>query len=465
MKDIFKILLCIYLSLSLSIEAKAQSSIVTYSPSTSTMFGDATRFGCHYNDWSTYYVRYNDSSYFCYTLDLVFLYAAFSTKLQFEPSFIITDFKSLVNIQCFIGSYQGVGMHGFFDYNYSSPSTSHNFYVKKLSAVDNLKRMAGIKTSDPAMFNQTKAFAIGEKSHSSDAPPKNYILEFYAIGIGFSSPYYYAQLPFNTAATGERETADDVITLDHYVIFATRDTRNGHAPVNLRISDTTNVLQNADIGYQWQFLLSSYEKVVSELRLLPLDDNYFVLTYIKHDSRINKYYLCVHRIHLHDFLAGNNTIVSREILIDGSCTDLVDVIFDPTVRILVTLLNGTGKSELYHDDPYATINSPVSKLTYSDGNFYSIDTLGEMYSSSPDYYIAAGDSVFFTQNISNGVVIEESCLEITDMKSLLCDSPKIRIIYDPLESFCETKFSYQMIKQPKYFEGFDKCNFYKKANP
>ena len=75
-------------------------------------------------------------------------------------------------------------------------------------------------------------------------------------------------------ATGEQEIADDVITLDNHVIFTTRDNRNLHPPVNLRISDTN--LTTSDINVQWQFLLPQYETVYGEIRLQPLPYRQFV---------------------------------------------------------------------------------------------------------------------------------------------------------------------------------------------
>lgn len=52
--------------------ATAQSSLMTYSPSSSSLIGDASRIGNHLLDYFTFYMRYNDSSYFCSELDAVY---------------------------------------------------------------------------------------------------------------------------------------------------------------------------------------------------------------------------------------------------------------------------------------------------------------------------------------------------------------------------------------------------------
>jgi hypothetical protein len=212
-----------------------------------------------------------------------------------------------------------------------------------------------------------------------------------------------------------------------------------------------------DISFQWQFLLPSYEQVVSELRLLPLDDKYFVLTYNIFNTLDNTYYLCIHRIQLAGLLAGNNIIVSHEIKIDGNCKELVDIVYDPDVNTLVILMNGNEKSEIYHDNPFSNANSNVSKLLFSDGCLVSLDTMGEFYHSIPDWYMALGDSVFFCQNISTGAMIAESCLDIVNVISYLRESPQIALIEDPLDYFFDRKSVVLFDVLNEYFGGYEKC--------
>ena len=96
--------------------AKAQSSLVTYSPSSSTLIGGSSRIGYHYYDYFTFYMRYNDSSYLCSELDAA-LWSPLPTagKVHLDQDLVITDFSSIYGRQCFIGSYQGVGMYGWQD--------------------------------------------------------------------------------------------------------------------------------------------------------------------------------------------------------------------------------------------------------------------------------------------------------------------------------------------------------------
>lgn len=47
------------------VKAQIMSVMGNFSPSTSTLIGSASRIGYDDNNMSTYYMRYNDSSYFC----------------------------------------------------------------------------------------------------------------------------------------------------------------------------------------------------------------------------------------------------------------------------------------------------------------------------------------------------------------------------------------------------------------
>ena len=430
------------------------SSKATYSPHNTTLMGANSRFGYHDNNWSTYFMRYNDTTFFCSTNYSTVMTTPTSCKVPMPNTLIINDFKVFYGYQGFIGSFQGVGMFGL-AYTYNSMNTNYFDFIK-LPAVDQLNRIAVIlkpySSGHPA---QLKAFAIGDKVLSK-GPKQSYLLEFYAQGNGFMDPYSYAPLAFDHI-TEKQEIADDVIIVGERVVFATRDTRSRHAPVNLRITDTNNFLSNPNIDIQWQIWLPSNQKICSELRLLHLHHDYFILAYIIYDTQVGKYYLCTNKIKLNDFLCLNNTIVSHKILIGGDCTNLVDIVYEPDVNTLVLLLNGNDQSELYHTDPYSTTSTYTTKLYYPDGNLYSIDTIGDYPYLYHNIYVAMGDNRFFSQNVSYGTSIFESCLNITKLEMLMQKPPVIEKIEDPVARYTDSKEINNYEKEGLYYFGQTSC--------
>lgn len=428
-----------------------------FSPSTSTLIGSASRIGYDDNYWSTYFMRYNDSSYFCshYNYGYWALWApsVSSNKIALPQSFVITDFKKFLSDPGYIGSYQGVGMYGYsLDYNLSS---GNYLRIITLPEVDQLNRTAVAHPSGNNAVVGMKFFSIGEKTDARYSMPQSYILEYYLWG---NSTYLYAPLASNPTLN-EQEIADDVITINDYVVFATRDTRKKHKLVNLRISDTNNVLSsNTDIDVQWQFLLPSYEELYGKLRLLPLDDGLFVLAYTVFNTNDGEYYLCVHLIESSNLPTGIIVITSHEIKINKECSDLTDMIFEPRVQTMVVLLNGEGKSAFYHFDPYAITNTSVFILDYDDGNFYSIDTDGGDYSLNEVLYIAMGDRTIFLQNIFNGPGVEMSCLDLTEIKSFLKEPPIIKILKDPLPRYSDDQGYDERYSDAPLFYGTRTCN-------
>lgn len=456
MKKIFKILIIIYLIASVPIDARGQSSLATYNPSSSTLINSASRIGFHIIDYFTFFMRYNDSSYFCSEHNLNLWHPIpIAFKINITPDFIITDFTKFKAHLGFIGSYQGVGMYGWTGVNNQPNVPPYSFlYLFKMPTVDRLKRVTSIWGNQNSIPSSIKTFSIGEKSGSSDT----HFMEFYAGGLNEFVPYYYAPMPCDSVNPSKTEIADDVITLSHYVVLATRDFRSGHARINLRISDTANVLLNTDIDNQLQLWIPINEKVVSELRLTPLKPDVFVLSYVKHNPLINVYYLCINKIIITDLLGGYNTIVSHEIKLNPQCIDLVDVIYMPGVHKMVLLLNGNGESELYHVDPFSNTNSFTSKLVYSDGCFYSLDTIGNYYQTMPNCYTAIGGNVIFCQEISNNSnIIDETCLDIESEFYLLQDPPTLGKLKDPLKRCTAERDYIPLFFQDPSFAGNRTC--------
>lgn len=413
------------------VKAQVMSAMGNFSPSTSTLIGSASRIGFDNGSWSTYYMRYNDSSYFCdhhtYGYWPVWAPAISSTRVTMPQDFVITDFKKFLNDPGYIGSYQGMGMYG-----YSLGYNLYNYNYFRIITLPDVSQLNRTTVAHPTGQNATigmKFLSIGEKTDYRHSNPQSYLLEYY---LWANTTYTYAPLAYNPQSN-EQEIADDVITHENYVIFATRDTRSGYAPVNLRISDTNGVLINTSINYQWQFLLPDYDSLSSEVRLINLDGKEFVLAYTKCNRRENNaYYLCVHRIDLINFLSNNNSIVTHEIPINKRCVNIADMVFNPNVRTLVILLNGHSQSELYHLNPYSNTTDIIAKLDYPDGSFHSIDTVMSDYNSNEIMYVAMGDSVTFLQNLST---VNHSCFNITPQVSLLRTPPTIGYIKDPLEHY------------------------------
>ncbi len=451
MKKYCKFLFFISLANCISYGVSAQSALSTFSPSSSTLIGNASRIGYHYSDRSSYYMRYNDTSYLCCAIsDALVNSSPSSNKIPMPQDFVISDFKKFRVVQGFIGSYQGVGMFGRInEFDILSPSL--NIHTYKLPAVDRLSRIAiGLPP------NKTKAYAIGETFNQSAGVFQSFLMEFYAEGVNSNAIYKYAPLACNLSP-GKQEFADDVITLNNYVIFATRYIRSGQKTISLRISDTTDVLSHSSIDFLWQLLTSSDEVLSGKLRLIPLDNNYFILAYIMFDGVISRYYLCVDRISLHDLLLGiNNSIVSHKIMIEKDCSELTDIIFEPDVRTLVILLNGE-RSEFYHVDPYSNTDDNAYKLDYLDGNLFSIDTIGDYMGLNGDRYFAMGEDDIFWQDISNGVVITNSCLPITKTKFLLHDSPRINIINEAINRYADNRVFINHPVIPDIFYGSRTC--------
>lgn len=68
-------------------------------------------------------------------------------------------------------------------------------------------------------------------------------------------------------------------------------------------------------------------------------------------------------------------------------------------------------------------------------------------------YFSVGDSLFFGQDISNGIVIDTSCLDISLVKAKLQDSPTIESIKDPLDGYSDTKQTLPYNKEAVLFNG------------
>ena len=200
------ILFALILVISGNSNAQSLNSKSVFSPSSSTLVSEASRLGHHNNGWLTYYIRYNDTSYFCSMLyPTIWSVAPCSIKIPLPQDLVITDFEKFHSYQGFIGSFRGKGMYGRTFY-YNMTYAPNNIQVYGLPAVDCLSQIATIKSS--GLF-QTKAFAIGSKKMPSSYGSQSYILEFYAEGSGSSGQYCYAPLSYDTVS-GRQERADDV---------------------------------------------------------------------------------------------------------------------------------------------------------------------------------------------------------------------------------------------------------------
>lgn len=461
MKNKYVLLSLIYFLFLLpsNIEAQIWSAETVYFPassSISTLKNSATRFGYHANDRSTYYMRYDDTSYFCSGLNVaMWISTPTSYKIPMPQNFVITSFEKFRNCQGFVGSYQGVGMYGrALSYNFTL--YPNEIQVFKLPTVNILHRIAAGVSSSGYGLGLTKVLATADKTEPSRSSRISNILEFYAEGTA-NGPYLFAPLAYDPV-TGEQEIADDVIMQDGYAIFATRDSRHNHAYVNLRIADTHNVLLSTEIDSQWRFLLQPNENVLGEIRLRPLDKDFFVMAYVVHDIVSDAFFLNIHKIILSDFLLGNNTIETHVIKLERSVSTLVDIIYEPVVKTMVVLLNGEDRSVLYHVDPYFSTGTFAYKLDYSNGNLYSLDTIrDDVYTSPIAMYVAAGGGRFFSQDISNGVVPIASCLTYTKIETPEMTPPSFVEVADPIDCFTNNKSFVLLGEKAILFDGIKPC--------
>lgn len=134
------------------------------------------------------------------------------------------------------------------------------------------------------------------------------------------------------------------------------------------------------------------------------------------------------------------------------------MIYETDVNTMVVLLNGNDKSVLYHFDPYSSSSSTTIVLDYPDGNLYSIDTVGDHVNI--DMYVAMGDSTFFSQDISNGIAIDYSCLDIKKKEMPLQQPPLIEKIKDPITGYSAEKDITHLIRPSVYFFGTRICDDY-----
>lgn len=453
MKKYCKFLFFISLANCISYGVSAQSALSTFSPSSSTLIGNASRIGYHYNNRTSYYMRYNDASYICCALsDALVISSPSSVKIPMPQDFIISDFKKFRAVQGFIGSYQGVGMFGHInEIDILSPSLFIQAF--KLPAVDRLSRIAICLPP-----TKTKAFAIGEKEIPSAGINQSYLLEFYAEGAGSNAPYKY--IPLVCIPESEtQEIADDVITLGENIVFATRYIATKQKTIILRVSDTSAALSSIDIKIRRELLLQSYEILSSKLRMIPLDNVNFILTFIIFDERSNAYRLRVLKINLPDFLSGVNSIVSHEIRISKGCSELADMIYEPDVQTMVILLNGEG-SEFYYVNPYSVTNDNIYELEYPDHNFYSIDSIGNYTGLNRNGFYAMGRNEIFWQIFSNIFVFGGSCLPKTQPAFILCDSPQLNSSLNRLSLYVDNRVYVPFNKTSDLFYGLRTCSIF-----
>ena len=134
------------------------------------------------------------------------------------------------------------------------------------------------------------------------------------------------------------------------------------------------------------------------------------------------------------------------------------MIYKPNAQTMVVLLDGEDGSMLFHLDPYSSTNDIAVDLKYPSGHFYSIDTLGANGYLDDTLYIAMGGNVIFTQNISNGINIEASCLDMGKVKMLLREPPIIKKVKDPLDFYSDNRNDNSIQPIDEIYYGTRTCN-------
>lgn len=120
-------------------------------------------------------------------------------------------------------------------------------------------------------------------------------------------------------------------------------------------------------------------------------------------------------------------------------------------------MNGGDRSTFYHIDPSATTNTPVYKLDYPDGELYSLDTLRDSNTLPVAMYVAMGGNKIFCQDISNGVCVSGSCLDVTRLDMPLVPQPEYEKIYDPIDCFTDNRIYFFFNESAEFFNGTLEC--------
>ncbi len=397
-----------------------KSNVSSYFPNT---FEEHTRVMYYHDDYALTFIDSLGAPYIIARLPYVYL-GLTPTLVHFKmplPNRLVFSEMKKVNVTpWFCGSQNGNGVYGRISTNIYNLFSPTNVTWAKLSDMNNLKRHEYIRQMlDPY---HRRVYAIGE---TNTPQYRTHIVELEILGINIheNDPYLYA-------TAHEKEYFNDLKLIADHIIYTTRDDRRDNYPVNLRLSQIENVLAGTEIDTQWQFNLdTTMESVIGEVFITRLETGgpFFEVSYIKYNSRIDKYILCMHKIILDDLLnLVCNTIVSQELVIPKG-EEILDIKCDETYQVLFVLMQkDDNRSVFYHTSPYKNNNYMAVRLESSAGEkYYSIDTLMASFFSTDPYYVAWGGNKTITQEFTTDGAIHQSCLSSSEEEVTIVEPIKI----------------------------------------
>lgn len=411
-----------------------QANYSSFFPSTNE---EATRVLYHQSDLSLVYIDSVNHPYLCFNhttapftpLSPLFNYTTSSLPVPIQ----ITDLKKKSVFEFSGGSYHNsitpLGFYGQIQYSaITLQPTSIRTY--KLNEFNNLKKICPVPRFVNDSLLDLRLFTIGETHNTWGSVDKNHLLELHIFGHGISESTPYPYATFNA-----QETADDITSTSNWLAVSTRDTRADHAPINLRVSNLTQVLGNTEIDYQWQFFLSNQERPVGKVLLARLQDDDIEMCYIKHNAIENSYLLCLHRIRIPDLAIGNGVLGTQEFKVNPNEV-LEDVMYISETETLVVLTNRENQySIFYHTLPFVPSPYLAIRLESAVGDkYYSLSKVdNHLWPAGFCLYQAWGGSQFFMQEVGPSGSAAASCLSLFKSDAIIKAPEKTQKNWEPLE--------------------------------
>ena len=413
-----------------------QANYSSFFPSTNE---EATRVLYHQSDLSLVYIDSVNHPYLCFnhtsapftSLAPLFYYSTMNLPFQIK----VNDMKKKLAFEFLCGNFTSI--YDYNNYGYYArvsyqigvgiPNALHLF---QLDDIKNLKKAEPVITLYNDSITESRLFAIGETHNTWGSVDKNHLLELHIFGHGISESTPYPYATFNT-----QETADDITSTSNWLAVSTRDTRADHAPINLRVSNLTQVLGNTEIDYQWQFFLSKDEKIVGKALLEHLQDDELEMCYIKYNAIENRYLLCLHRIRIPDLAIGNGVLGTQEFKVNPDEV-LEDIMYISETETLVVLTNRENQySIFYHTLPFVPSPYLAIRLESAVGDkYYSLSKVdNHLWPAGFCLYQAWGGSQFFMQEVGPSGSAAASCLSLFKSDAIIKAPKKTQKNWEPLE--------------------------------
>ena len=274
------------------------------------------------------------------------------------PGLEIKDLFVHGNNTYFCGSYLGKGAYGWFPIDTSFTLTS-SIQIYPVNQVDTLRKLVVC----PDTLGRVHLTAIGV----SNANNQHCILE---VPNTVSSSYKLAFV--NPAGGWHDEVLDDVVLTDDYVVFVSRDKREGVGELTFRYSSPVNVLGNPLIDTHYHILTTNSETSYP-VAATRMDGNDFAVGYTAGNAAET-------RVHYLTAGSGINLIHSQSTSVCGTAR-MMDMTYHSTTG-KVTLLwpDFDGYSHFLAFSPYVTGVQVATHPYHPRARCYSIDDMdGEAF--------------------------------------------------------------------------------------